>query len=61
MRARDIIRIIEADGWYFFTQKGSHAHYKHPVKPGRVTVPMHGSKDLRPEVVHSILKQARLK
>ncbi len=61
MTTREIIRIIEADGWYFHSQTGSHAHYKHPVKPGRVTVPMHGSKDLSKGDVHSILKQAGLK
>jgi predicted RNA binding protein YcfA (HicA-like mRNA interferase family) len=61
MNAREAIRKIELDGWRFHSQKGSHAQYKHPVKPGRVTVPMHGSADLRPDVVHSILKQAGLK
>ena len=61
MKTREIIRILEQDGWYFHSQKGSHAQYKHPVKSGRVTVPMHGSKDLSKSDVHSILKQARLK
>jgi predicted RNA binding protein YcfA (HicA-like mRNA interferase family) len=61
MKVREMIRKIEEDGWYFHSQKGSHAQYKHPVKPGRVTIPMHGSKDLRLDVVHSILKQAGLK
>jgi len=61
MNAREAIRKIEEDGWYFHSQKGSHAQYKHPVKPGRVTVPMHGSKDLSKPDVHSILKQAGLR
>lgn len=61
MKVRDILRKIEEDGWRFHSQKGSHAQYKHPVKPGRVTVPIHGGKDLRHDVVHSILKQAGLK
>jgi predicted RNA binding protein YcfA (HicA-like mRNA interferase family) len=61
MKAREIIRILEQDGWYFHSQTGSHAQYKHPVKPGRVTVPMHGNKDLSKPDVHSILKQAGLK
>ena len=61
MKTREIIRIIEMDGWYFHSQKGSHAQYKHPAKPGRVTVPMHGSKELSKSDVHSILKQAGLK
>jgi predicted RNA binding protein YcfA (HicA-like mRNA interferase family) len=61
LKAREIIRVIEMDGWYLYSQKGSHAQYKHPVKPGRVTVPMHGSKDLSKSDVQSILKQAGLK
>jgi predicted RNA binding protein YcfA (HicA-like mRNA interferase family) len=61
VKAREIIRIIEKDGWYFHSQKGSHAQYKHPAKPGRVTVPIHGSKDLSKSDIQSILKQARLK
>lgn len=39
MKIRDIIRLIEAEGWRFHSQRGSHRHYKHPLKPGRVTVP----------------------
>jgi len=61
MKAREIIRIIVEDGWYFHSQKGSHAQYKHPAKAGRVTVPIHGSKDLSKSDVQSILKQAGLK
>jgi predicted RNA binding protein YcfA (HicA-like mRNA interferase family) len=61
MKAREIIRMIEKDGWYFHSLKGSHAQYKHPMKQGRVTVPIHGSKDLSKSVVQSILKQAGLK
>jgi predicted RNA binding protein YcfA (HicA-like mRNA interferase family) len=36
---RDLIKLIEADGWYFVAQRGSHRQYKHPTKPGRVTIP----------------------
>ena len=61
MNAREAIRKIEEDGWQFHSQKGSHAQYKHPVKKGRVTVPMHGSKDLSKSDVQSILRQAGLK
>lgn len=61
MKAREIIRIIEKDGWRLERQTGSHMHYFHPVKPGIVTVPFHGSKDLPKYIVASIFKQARLK
>jgi predicted RNA binding protein YcfA (HicA-like mRNA interferase family) len=45
-KVRDMIKLIEADGWYFVTQRGSHRQYKHPVKPGRVTIPGKPSKEL---------------
>ena len=61
MKAREIIRILEQDGWRLVRQKGSHMQFKHPTKPGTVTVPFHGSKDLSKSDVASILKQAGLK
>jgi len=61
MKAREIIRIIEKDGWRLIRQKGSHMHYEHPEKPGITTVPFHGSQDLSKRVLASILKQAGLK
>jgi predicted RNA binding protein YcfA (HicA-like mRNA interferase family) len=39
MRSREVIRLLEADGWKEVARKGSHAQFKHPVKKGRVTVP----------------------
>lgn len=59
MDSREIIRKLEKDGWELHSQKGSHRHFKHPVKPGKVTVP-HPRKDLPPKTVRSILKQAGL-
>jgi predicted RNA binding protein YcfA (HicA-like mRNA interferase family) len=61
MKVRDILRIIDADGWYLVEQKGSHRQYKHPVKPGRVTIAGHPGDDLAPGTLNSILKQAQLK
>lgn len=60
MRVREIEKIIMADGWYFVKQVGSHRQYKHPTKPGKVTIPIH-SGDLDIGTVNSILKQAGLK
>lgn len=59
MNSRIVIKILEADGWYFVSAKGSHHHFKHPVKSGRVTVP-HPKKDLPQPTVKSIFKQAGL-
>ncbi len=62
MTIREVIRILEADGWYVVAQRGSHRQYKHPVKPGRVTVAVHSLSDqLRPGTLNSIRKQAGLK
>ena len=60
-KVRDIIRLIEQDGWFLVATKGSHRQYKHSVKPGRVTIAGHPSHDLAPGTLNSILKQADLK
>lgn len=61
MKIRDIIKIIEAEGWYLVETKGSHRQYKHPKIPGRVTIAGHPNDDLAPGTLNSILKQAKLK
>jgi predicted RNA binding protein YcfA (HicA-like mRNA interferase family) len=57
--SRKIIKLLESDGWRFMGATGSHHHFKHNVKPGKVTVP-HPKKDLPSGTVRSILKQAGL-
>ena len=61
MKIRDIIKMIEADGWYHVAIKGSHRQYKHPTKLGRVTIAGHPNHDLAPGTLNSVLKQAQLK
>jgi predicted RNA binding protein YcfA (HicA-like mRNA interferase family) len=61
MKIRDIIRIIEDDGWYIVATRGSHRQYKHPTKLGRVTISGNPGHDVMPGTLNSILKQARLK
>jgi predicted RNA binding protein YcfA (HicA-like mRNA interferase family) len=60
MKARDIIKLIEKDGWYWKRTSGSHQVYKHPTKTGTVVVAQHGSKDIPEGTVKSILRQAGL-
>lgn len=60
MRFREMDKILKADGWYEVKKVGSHHQYKHPMKPGKVTVPEHGGKDINLTVAKSILKQAGL-
>ncbi len=57
MKFREVENIVLKDGWYQVKQKGSHHQYKHPTKPGKVTIPEHVG-DLNPDTVKSILKQA---
>lgn len=59
-KPREMEKIILAAGWLFRSQEGSHRHYIHPDKPGKVTIPFH-SRELSKMVENSILKQAGLK
>jgi predicted RNA binding protein YcfA (HicA-like mRNA interferase family) len=61
MKIRDVIKLIEEDGWYLVVTKGSHRQYKHPKKPGRVTIAGHPGNELAPGTLNSVLKQAQLK
>jgi predicted RNA binding protein YcfA (HicA-like mRNA interferase family) len=61
MKVRDVIRLIEADGWYLAITEGSHRQYKHQVKKGRVTIAGHPGDDVAQGTLNSILKQAMLK
>ena len=60
MRAREILKLLKSDGWYEVEQRGSHVQLKHPEKPGKVTVPNHGSKDIPTGTAKQIMKQAGL-
>jgi predicted RNA binding protein YcfA (HicA-like mRNA interferase family) len=57
--AKEIIRALLDDGWYLHNTVGSHQQYKHPTKPGKVTVPVHRG-DLTPGTARAITKQAGL-
>jgi predicted RNA binding protein YcfA (HicA-like mRNA interferase family) len=60
MRAIEIVQRLRQAGWVEVKGKGSHANFKHPDRPGKVTVPMHGSRDLPIGTVRSIEKQSGL-
>ncbi|HTZ86529.1 MAG TPA: type II toxin-antitoxin system HicA family toxin [Solirubrobacteraceae bacterium] len=61
MKVRQIIKLIEWDGWRQVRQKGSHRQFRHPCKPGTVTVPGHRNDDLRADLRISIMRQAGLR
>jgi predicted RNA binding protein YcfA (HicA-like mRNA interferase family) len=60
MKVRDLLRLLADDGWVLVATRGSHRQYKHPSKPGRVTVPGKPNDDIAPGTLKSILGQARL-
>jgi predicted RNA binding protein YcfA (HicA-like mRNA interferase family) len=61
MKVGKVIKLIEADGWYWVRTKGDHRQYHHPRKPGTVTVAGKLSVDVPPGTLNNILKQAGLK
>lgn len=62
MKFRDLIRMLEADGWTQIRTTGSHLHFRHPSKQGIVTVPGggKGGREVAPGTLRSILRQAGL-
>jgi predicted RNA binding protein YcfA (HicA-like mRNA interferase family) len=60
VKVRDVIKLVEKDGWRLMVMEGSRRQYKHPSKPGRVTVAGHPRDDVHPKTLKSILVQAGL-
>lgn len=60
MKSGDVIARLKADGWFEVATRGSHVQFKHPQKPGRVTVP-HPKRDIPLGTLKSIEKQSGLK
>lgn len=60
MKVKEVIKLIEEDGWYLKETRGSHRQYKHSTKKGRVTIAGKPSDDLHPKTLKSIFKQAQL-
>ncbi|MCX6164541.1 MAG: type II toxin-antitoxin system HicA family toxin [Ignavibacteriae bacterium] len=61
MKVRDVIDMIEDNGWYLVATRGSYRQYKHDILKGRVTIPGKMNDDLHPKTLNSILKQSKLK
>lgn len=60
VKIREVLGLLEADGWYVVRTRGSHRQFKHPEKPGIVTVAGRANADLHPKTLASILSQAQL-
>ena len=60
VKVRDVLRMLNGDGWILKNQEGSHRQFVHPNKRGKVTIAGHPSDELDPKTKKSILKQAGL-
>lgn len=60
MKHYQVIRVLQNKGWYLRRVVGSHYHFKHATILGLVTVPYHGTSDLKPATLHNIMKMAQL-
>ncbi|MDH2908499.1 MAG: addiction module toxin, HicA family [Candidatus Eremiobacteraeota bacterium] len=58
MRVREVLRRLSEDGWVVVATRGSHRQFKHPSKPGRVTVPGREGDELHEGTWRSIQRQA---
>lgn len=61
MKVRDVVRLVEADGWYFVRQRGSHRQYRHPTKLGKVTIAGKPSDEMAAGTLGSIFRQAGIR
>jgi predicted RNA binding protein YcfA (HicA-like mRNA interferase family) len=61
MKVKELVKMLEGDGWSRVRMKGSHRQFRHPIKSGTVTVAGRPSIDIPPGTLVSILKQAGLK
>ena len=61
MKVREVIKLIEKDGWYLVRTKGDHRQFKHQKKVGRVTISGNRGRDMPPGTFNSVMKQAGLK
>lgn len=61
LKVRDVIKMLEDDGWSVVRQRGSHRQFKHNSKPGLVTLAGKPGDDLAPGTLNSVRKQAGLK
>ena len=57
-KVKEVIKMLETDGWVLNTTKGNHRQFKHPTKKGKVTIRGKASDDLSQFLLNSIWKQA---
>jgi len=60
MTYKKVLKRLQKAGWSIKNQKGSHVHMTHPGRPGKITIPKHGKRDLPPGTLRAIWKHAGL-
>jgi predicted RNA binding protein YcfA (HicA-like mRNA interferase family) len=61
LKVRELVRLLEQDGWQLVRVRGSHRQFRHSRKPGTVTVAGKSGVDVPPGTLNAVLKQAGLK
>ena len=61
MKVRELLKLLEADGWSLARTRGSHTQFKHPTKPGTITIAGKPSADVPKGTLNAILKQSGIK
>ena len=61
LTAKQLIKKMQEHGYILFGSEGSHEHFIHPEKPGKLTIPVHAGKIIGPGLLKAILRQAKLK
>jgi predicted RNA binding protein YcfA (HicA-like mRNA interferase family) len=60
LNSKQVIRALKKNGWYKVNSEGSHLQFKHPAKPGKVTIP-HPKESFSRKMIKSIMKQSGIK
>jgi predicted RNA binding protein YcfA (HicA-like mRNA interferase family) len=58
MKIRDLIQVVEQNGWRLVRTRGSHRQFKHPTRPGLVTIAGHPADEVHPKTLRSVMIQA---
>lgn len=61
MKCSELMRMLKIDGWFIVRQEGSHVIMRHPIKEGQVSVPNHGSKEVKKGLLVALLKKVDIK
>jgi len=61
LKSKELLKLLEDDGWYEIIRAGSHVIMRHPTKKNQLVVPLHSSKEVKKGTLRSILKDAEIK